>query len=175
MTDYTWDSYFVELFDACVDEYDDGNKDFETWFTEDDMAFLESIGYTQREFFDFVEDNCTSDGEDPTAITALLVAAVRRDYFHVVQKSKRSDKTVASATLPEKTAELEGFVWLPRIIAKARAKLRGELDNDTMYGCGGDRAFLTRHDIHPADFLRLVWAAHDDDRMIIEFVKSRKA
>lgn len=171
---YLWDSYFVELFDACVDEYDDGNKDYESWFSDEDQEFLKSIGCKEREFFDFVEDNVTSGGEDPTAITALLVAAVRRDYFQVVQKGVLSDKIVDPATLPAKTAAVEGFVWLPRIIVKARAKLRGEMDPDTMYGCGGDRAFLSQHDIHPADFLRVVWAAGDDDQKIIEFVKSRQ-
>ena len=174
MTNYQWDSYFVELFDACVDEYDDGNKDFATWFSDDDQAFLDSIGYTQQEFFDFVEDNVNSDGAEPTGTTALLVAAVRRDYFHVIQKGKPSDNVVEASTLPAKSSELDGFVWLPRIISKARAKLKGELDDDTMFGCGGDRAFLTEHDIHPADFLRAVWAAGDDDSKIVEFVKSQR-
>ncbi len=174
MKHYTWDSYFVELFDACVDEYDDGNRDHESWFSDEDQEFLKSIGCREREFFDFVEDNVTSGGEDPTAITALLVAAVRRDYFLTVQKGVPSTHVVAPSELPSKTAELEGFVWLPRILVKARAKLRGEMDPDTMFGCGGDRAFLSRHDIHPADFLRVVWAAHDDDRKVLEYVKSRR-
>jgi len=169
---YKWDSYFVELFDACVDEYDEGNKDFPTWFTEEDQDFLDSIGCTQREFFDFVEDNVTSDGTNPTATTALLITAVRRDYFQVVQKSTPSSTTVPASSLPAKTAELAGHVWLPRIIAKARAKLKGQLDEDTMYGCGGDRAFLAKQNIHPADFLRAVWAAGDDDQKIISFLPS---
>jgi hypothetical protein len=37
----------------------------------------------------------------------------------------------------------------------------------------GDRPFLKRVDIHPADFLREVWAARDDDRKIIEYVKKQ--
>jgi hypothetical protein len=171
MNKYQWDAYFVELFDACVDEYDEGNKDFESWFSDEDQDFLKSIGCREREFFDFVEDNVTSGGEAPTATTALLIASVRRDYFMVVQKGVSSDRIVLPSELPAKTAELAGFVWLPRIIAKARAKLRGEMDADTMYCCGGDRAFLSKHDIHPADFLRAVWAAHDDDNAIIEYVQ----
>ncbi len=172
MKEYIWDSYFVELFDACVDEYDDGNKDYESWFSDEDQDFLKSIGYKERELFDFVEDNCTSGGEDPTAITALLIAAVRRDYFRLIQKSVQSEKVVEPSTLPAKTADMDGIVWLPRIIAKARAKLRGEMDPDTMYGCGGDRAFLSGRDLHPADFLRAVWAAGDDDQKILQYVKS---
>ena len=169
---YQWDSYFVELFDACVDEYDDGNKDFATWFSEEDLEFLTSIGCKQREFFDLVEDNVTSDGVGPTGTTALLIAAVRRDYFRVVQKGTASTHVVPASSLPPKTAELAGFVWLPRIIAKARAKLKGELDEDTMFGCGGDRAFLSRLNVHPADFLRAVWAAGDDDQKAVDYLKA---
>jgi hypothetical protein len=172
MKQYQWDSYFVELFDSCLDEYDDGNKDYESWFSDEDLEFLKSIGYRDREFFDFVEDNASSEGEDPTGTTALLIAAVRRDYLRVVQKGVTSTRTIRPEELPAKTAELAGIPWLPRIIAKARAKLRGEMDPDTMYGCGGDRAFLSKFDIHPADFLRAVWAAGEDDQAIIDYVKS---
>jgi hypothetical protein len=49
--------------------------------------------------------------------------------------------------------------------------LRGELDPNTMYSCGGDRAFLKRHDIAPADFLRAVWSAGEDDAKVIDYVK----
>lgn len=173
MKHYTWDSYFVELFDACVDEYDAGNKDFESWFSDEDQAFLKGIGCREREFFDFVEDNVTSDGEDPTAITALLVAAVRRDYLAVMQGGVLSERVVLPAELPAKSAELGGIPWLPRIIVKARAKLRGEMHPDTMYGCGGDRAFLSKYDIHPADFLRVVWAAGEEDGKVLDYVKGR--
>ena len=72
--------------------------------------------------------------------------------------------------------ELAGIAYLPRIIAKARAKLRGGLDPDLMFGCGGDRNFLRKHgDIHPADFLRRVWAASEDDLKISAWVKEQAA
>jgi hypothetical protein len=86
-------------------------------------------------------------------------------------KGGKSDRVLDPASLPAKTSEVDGIVWLPRILAKARAKLRGELDPNTMYCCGGDRAFLKRHDIAPADFLRAVWAAGDDDTRVIDYVK----
>jgi hypothetical protein len=76
--------------------------------------------------------------------------------------------------LPAKAAEMDGIPWLPRLIAKAEAKLRGEMDDDTMYGCGGDRDFLEQHKIHPADFLRVVWAARGDKDRVLRFVKSGK-
>jgi hypothetical protein len=172
MKQYNWDSYFVELFDACVDEYDEGNHDPKEWFADEDLDYLRSIGSTEREFFDLVEDNVSSGGADPTAITALLITAVRRDYFLTVQKGVLSQNTVHPDELPAKTAEAHGIPWLPRITAKAQAKLRGEMHPDIMYGCGGDRAFLTQHDMHPADFLRQVWAAKDDaERIYALFVK----
>lgn len=169
---YIWDGYFAELFNSCVEQYDEGNKDYEEWFDDEDLNFLEAIGCKERELFDFVEDHCISEGQDPTATTALLIAAVRRDYFLTIQKGVPSTHVITPGDLPAKNAELDGIVWLPRIIVKARAKLRGEMDPDTMFGCGGDRAFLSEHKIHPADFLRVVWAAKGDKQRILAFVKS---
>lgn len=173
MSDYTWEQTFADLFRRCVHKYDAGDRDFTKWYSTDELHFLKSIGYREREFFDFVEDHCDADGGEPTLETALLVASVRRDYFTVIQHGKRSDHIVKPGQLPAKSAEIDGIVWLPRILVKARAKLRGEMDPDTMFGCGGDRAFLSKHDIHPADFLRRVWAAGEDDGPVIDFVKSR--
>lgn len=169
MTDYQWDSAFTELFERCVERYRSGDSDFEHYYTDDDLALLASIGYRKREFFDFVED--FAEMGEPTLTTAVMIASVRRDYLHEVMHGARSERVLDPATLPAKTDELAGYVWLPRILAKARAKLRGELDPNTMYSCGGDRAFLRRHDIAPADFLRAVWGAGDDDSKAIDFVK----
>jgi hypothetical protein len=45
-----------------------------------------------------------------------------------------------------------------------------------MFGCGGDRNFLTKHgNIHPADFLRNLWAAGDDDAKMASWVSSNQA
>ena len=63
------------------------------------------------------------------------------------------------------------ITWVPRIIAKARAKLRGELPPDLMCSRGADRPFLRRMGIHPADFLRLVWEAGEDDQYILRRVE----
>ncbi len=168
---YSWTATFRTLFDRCADAYRAGNRAYENWYTDADLAFLSSIGCKPRELFDFVEDHCASGGKEPDFETALLVTAARRDYFLVVQKGQPSTHVVTPDQLPAKTSEIQGIVWLPRILAKARAKLCGEMDPDTMYGCGGDRKFLSTHDIHPADFLRTVWAAGDDDQKVIDFVK----
>ncbi len=172
MKNSTWHTTFRSLFDHCVQRHRAGKQDFTTWFNATDKAFLASIGCREQEFFDFVDDHCRY-GEEPSFETALLVAAVRRDYFLKVQKGKPSDKIVPPSALPAKTAAVDGIVWLPRLIAKARAKLRGEMDSDTMYGCGGDRAFFAQHDVHPADLLRAVWGAKEDDTKIIAYVKNK--
>lgn len=169
MSNFTWDTLFRELFDRCVERYRSGDTDFNSYYSEDDQAFLGSIGYRPREFFDFVEDFC--DEATPSPEAAVLIASVRRDFLKVVQGGETSDSLLSPEVIPEKDAELDGLAWLPRIIAKARAKLRGELDPDTMFSCGGDRAFLRSHDIHPADFLRAVWAAGDNDAKIAVYVR----
>jgi len=168
MSNHTWPTSFRSLFDRCVEKYRSGNTDFSSYYAAEDLAFLDTIGYKQREFFDFVEDYC--DESVPTPEDALLVAAVRRDYLDVVQKGERSSNIVSNDSLPARDAELAGHRWLPRIITKARAKLSGELDPETMYSCGGDRAFLRNHDIHAADFLRVVWASEGDDQKIVDYV-----
>lgn len=171
MNQYSWDQQFSELFDRCCAAFRSGNTDFRTYYTDGDLAFLSAIGYRQREFFDFVEDHCEFDG-DPSPGAALLVAAVRRDFFRHIMGGEFSEKTLMPGDLPDREADLGGYAWLPRILAKARAKLRGELDPDIMYGCGGDRHFLSTCDLHPADFLRAVWAAGDDDDKVLAWVQA---
>ena len=172
MNAYFWADEFRATFDEAVKAYRAGKRDAGNLFSEKQRAFLATLGASAQEIFDFVEDN--SRGGDPSFESALLVTAVRRDYFLVVQKGQWSKHVVSMAALPAKSAAVEGIEWLPRIIVKARVKLRGEMPPDLMYGCGGDRAFLSGAKIHLADFLRVTWAAHDDDRKIIDYVKQQR-
>jgi hypothetical protein len=170
----TWNDHFLKLFRRCNEAYRGGNTDYESYYTEDDVSFLQSIGYKPRELFDFVED--LADAGEPTESTALLIAAVRRDYLSVVQQGILSEHEITAGVLPAKNQEFDGINYLPRIISKAEHKLRGELDPNIMFGCGGDRNFFRRHGkIHPADFLRHVWAADGDIQMVADFVKSQTA
>jgi len=75
--------------------------------------------------------------------------------------------------LPPKTDAVRGIEWLPRLLPKARAKLRGELPPSLMYCCGGDRRFFKAHDIYPAEFLSLVWRHGPDDAAIVDWVVRR--
>jgi hypothetical protein len=170
MTNYTWNLQFLDLHQRCLALYESGNHDFTTYYTPADQAFLKSIGYQPREFFDFVEDHSPTF----TASTALLIAGVRRAYFLMVQKGVSSTSVIDPGTLPPKPAEMAGIPWLPRLIAKAKAKLRGELHEDSMYGCGGDRMFFQKFDIAPADFLLTVWQAQGDDQAVLAYVQAHQ-
>jgi hypothetical protein len=167
MTDYDWCDRFMHLFQRCLEQFQKGNYNYNSYYTLEDLNFLRSIGYKPREFFDFIEDH----GPDLSANTAMLVAAQRRSYFLEVQGGKASKHEIKSGDLPSRDAALGGIPWLPRILVKAKAKLKGELDPDIMYGCGGDRMFLQKHDIAPADFLDAVCRAGDDDNAVLVFVK----
>jgi hypothetical protein len=168
-----WSEPFSQLFHAGVERYRDGHQKAIGLVDEKGRAFLESIGYTEQEFFDFVED--FAKGGEPTLEDALAIAAVRRDYFLQVQAGRRSLQVIAMSDLPAKDAEVDGIPWLPRLLAKAEAKLRGEMPPDLMYGCGGDRKFFRTHKIAPADFLREVWRANGSHATVIEWVKQGSA
>ena len=163
-----WNEQFTDLFNRCVTLYRGGNTELGSYYSNEDLQFLRGIGCKPRELFDFIEDYV--DERDPTPTTALLIAAVRRDYLEVVQGGQLSEVEITREDLPTFGDTLGEIPYLPRILTKARAKLRGELDPDIMYCCGGDRKFLREHGIHPADFLRHVWAAGDDEGKIVELV-----
>jgi hypothetical protein len=171
MNEYDWAVKFGALFDKAVQQYQSGKRGVKDFFAADDERFLAEIGHTAQEIYDFAED-AVNYGE-PDARTVLLIAAARRDYFLVVQHGRFTGRVQSSATLPPKTAAVDGIEWLPRIIEKAKRKLSGEMDKELMFGCGGDRTFLKKFDIHPADFLRFVWAADGDERKIIAWVKGK--
>jgi len=140
-------------------------------FSVEDAAFLARIGCTTQELFDFVDD-CLGDG-DFDYDTVLAVTEIRYRYFVEVMHGKGTGKIFPMSALPAKSAAVDGIRWLPRLIAKARIKLRGEMDPDLMYGCGGDRPFLRQHRMTLPEFLQLVWDKGDDDRAIVDTVKAR--
>ncbi|MEW6305070.1 MAG: DUF5069 domain-containing protein [Verrucomicrobiota bacterium] len=171
MSNYDWTAQFREIYQRAVETYRKGNRQPGSFFIGEDVRFLASIGCTPQELFDFVEDWCRF--EEPHYDDVLLVTATRREYFLTVQKGRLSDTVIDMDRLPAKDDKLDGIAWLPRIIEKARAKLRGEMPPDLMYGCGGDRPFLRGANIHLADFLRVVWAAGEDRDQIVRYVKQQ--
>ena len=169
MSTNDWQAEFRKVYDRGVVAWNDGRRAPQTMFDDKDAAFLATIGCTAQELFDFVDD-FHRYGE-PDFETTLAVAAIRRDYFLNVMRGRRTGRSVSTDDLPAKAAEVDGIAWLPRIIAKARLKLRGEMPADLMYGCGGDRPFLRKMNLDLPRFLKLVWECGDDNRRIVEAVK----
>ena len=161
------------IWEGSVAKFKDGGREVENYFDETTLRELASIGLNVMDVYDFAED-FVSQGE-PDFETFLMVSEARRDYFLTVQEGKPSDNTLDSNTLPPKTDEAAGIAWLPRIIPKAIAKLRGELPPETMYGCVGDRNLFKENNIHPAEFLRAAWAYENETSKLIDWVVARKS
>ncbi|MDG1889941.1 MAG: DUF5069 domain-containing protein [Verrucomicrobiota bacterium] len=172
MEESNWKSRFRELFESSRQRFKSGHHSVELLFGDDEINFLSSIGCQAQELFDFVEDHVRYG--EPDAEMALMVAAVRERYLREVQHGVCSKKVAHASLLPPKPQAMEGIPWLPRLIAKARAKLRGELDQSTMYGCAGDRPFLASYDMDLVQFLELVWNAGEDDRAILNALRRAK-
>lgn len=161
-----WTARLRELYDKALGLYRQGQRGADTYFTPDELTFLSSIGLQPINVYDFAED--FSRGGEPDWDTFLLCAAARRDYFLQIQHGQPAP--AQPFELPGRQDEWEGIGWLPRIAYKAQCFLEGRLRPDVMYCCGGDRGFLKRHHLHPADFLRAVWAAKGDEAKILAFV-----
>jgi hypothetical protein len=164
-----WKERFRQVYARGVTAWNDSRRTAQTMFQAEDVAFLAAIGCTAQELFDFVDDE-RRYGE-PDLETALAVAALRRDYFLQVLGGQPPRRRISMDDLPAKTDEVDGLAWLPRLIEKARAKLRGEMPDDLMYGCGGDRAFLHKVNMTIPEFLKLTWESGENDRRIIDTVK----
>jgi hypothetical protein len=173
MKHYDFAEKLHALWDKAGRLYAKGQRGADTYFTADEQAFLAAHGLTAQYLYDYAED-FTGAGV-PTWNTALAIELVRRDYFHNVQGGRASTVVLDEAKMPAKTDAVHGIAWLPRIIPKAKAMLRGELPPSLMYCCGGDRNFFTTHDIHPAEFLSLVWRHEHNDAAIIDWVVRRSA
>lgn len=164
----SWQDDFRKVYDHGLDSYRKGAREPEALWTPEQVAWLASIGCTPRELFDFVDDLCRYGEPDYT--TALQVTAIRRDYFLTVQGGKPTGLEFPMSRLPGKSETVQGIPWLPRIIEKARVKLRGEMPDDLMYGCGGDRQFLRTVGWTLPDFLTLVRDLDTDSDGIVRTV-----
>lgn len=173
MNHYTHQQSLKAIWEGAVAKYEEGRREVDSYFDESTLSELASIGLNAMDVYDYAEDFVTRG--EPDFETFLMVSEARRDYFLTVQEGKPSAHTLDSKTLPPKTDEAAGIVWLPRIIPKAIAKLRGELPPETMYGCGGDRNFFKDNNIHPAEFLRVAWAYEDERNKLIDWVVARKS
>ena len=151
MKHYDFTKDFRAIYDRAVALYGEGRRDAAVMFTVAETAWLAGNGLTPQHLYDYAEDQ--SGYGEPGYDIALSIELVRRDYFLNVQHGVVSPVTLDEAAMPAKTAEARGIAWLPRLIPKAKAKLRGELPRSLMYCCGGDRGFFKRLDLQPAEFL----------------------
>ena len=172
MKNYDFAQKFRALYDQAAALYGRGQRGAETYFSAEDKAWLAANGLTPQHLYDYAEDQ-TNYGE-PGYDHALGIELVRRDYFRNEQQGRPSAQVLDEASLPTKDAAIRGIEWLPRLLPKARAKLRGELPASLMYGCGGDRKFFKARDILPAEFLAVV-ARHQQDDDIVTWVEAQKA
>ncbi len=164
MTSVEFATAFRAVYDRASARYARGGATAPNLLNTADVAFLASQGITAQHVFDYVEDLANYGA--PDFATAHAIELVRRDYFLNVQKGRPSSVVLDPASLPAKTATLLGMTWLPRLIPKARAKLRGELPATMMFCCGGDRDFFKKHAITAAEFLSIVGTHETDDSAI---------
>ncbi len=170
-TEEKWLTQFSDLYSRASQNFSSGTRGPDNLFSNDDSIFLASIGATNQEIYDFIEDWIEVGEPDPQ--TVQKVTAIRRAYLLQEQAGIPSQHTILMKDLPSMSATLGGYRWLPRIIAKARAKLRGEMPPALMYGCGGDRPFLKNVGSTLEEFLQVVWHAQENDQPILVYVQQQ--
>lgn len=172
MNHYLFQRTLGDLWKTALARYQSGQTKPKGFLGEVELSLLSSLGLTLMDVFDAVEDFAL-EGE-PDFETFLLVSAVRKDYFYLVQGGQWSPETIDMDQLPSKDESYAGISWLPRILPKAEAKLKGELPPELMYGCGGDRKFFQNQNVHAAEFLRLAWFYNFDRDKVAEWLLLRK-
>ena len=173
MKHYTFAQTFRALYDKAVALYAKGQRGADTFFSTDEKAFLSANGIAAQHLYDYAEDH--NNYGEPGFEVALGIELIRRDYFLNAQQGRASPTALDGSRLPAKTDAIRGIEWLPRLIPKAKAKLRGELPASLMYCCGGDRACFKTHDIHPTEFLTAVWRHESNDTALVDWLEKRSA
>ena len=165
-----WNDRFMQIFTEGVYRFHEQSRlTVDRFFLPEEVDMLSSIGYTPQEMYDYIEDYATQG--EPSPSTVLLIAAARRAFFQTVQRGIIGGKQLQEKDLPREQEEFQDIAYLPRIISKAEAKLDGTLPKTVMYYCPKDREFLRTHgDIHPADFLYVVWWAHRNKQKVVSYV-----
>ena len=127
-----WKQQFRALFDEGVERHKAGRQSPDAMFEEAEIEFLESIGCSSQEMFDFCDDYVRWDDVIYDHVEELQ--AVRYEHFTKELNGRPADTRMEICDFPAKADEVEGIAWLPRLIVKARAKLAGQLPADLMYG-----------------------------------------
>ena len=127
-----WRQQFHELFFTGVKRYEAGRHGPESMFETEDTIFLESIGCSALEMFDFCDDYVRWGDVIYEHVEELQ--AVRLEHYQTTLNRQPAERQMSMDEFPAKSDEAEGIAWLPRLITKARAKLAGSLPADLMYG-----------------------------------------
>lgn len=168
MKQYYFHHELKQLYVRALELYQKGSRNVNEFFTPEQLQAMATLGVKPMDLYDYVEDYIR--GGEPDWETVYAIQTVRRHYFLLEQQGQWSNQELDPEQLPAKTDELGGIAWLPRIIEKAKGKLKGELPSSVMFGCSGDRRFLKSHDIHPADFLQAVWFLKGDPEKILQWL-----
>src|ERR1051326_2087081 len=132
MKHYDFPQRFRALYEKAVGLYANGRRGAGTLFNAEETAWLAANGITPQHLSDYAEDHNNYNGE-PGLEHALTIETIRRNYFVNVQESRASKTVLDESKLPAKDDAVRGIEWLPRIIPKTKAKLRGELPESLMY------------------------------------------
>jgi Domain of unknown function (DUF5069) len=171
MFHYVFPQTFQKLYAQALHNYAEGRRSSDSFFDAEQTAWLTANGLSAQVLYDYVED--FNSGGEPSYDQALQIETIRRDYFFNEQQGQPSTTVADPSKWPAKTEAINGIEWLPRILPKVRAKLRGELPTTLMYSCGGDRRFFKANDILPAEFLSLAWRFEGNDAAVIAWVIAR--
>ena len=169
MEHYTFHTRLKEIWQKGYDDYQAGGRKPGAYLTDEDQAFLAEIGANQQDVYDATDDFIRYGGPDWESFWSMQT--IRFNYFQLVMEGQPGTYIRPLAEYTPRQAELNGIPWLPRIIEKAKDKLRGELEPDVMYCCGGDRDFFQKHNLHPTEFLQLVWINFDDPQAIAAYLE----
>ena len=173
MREYDYQRQLRTVWEWAVSQYRLGNRDPDSYefLNLSEKRFLSDLGLRATDLYDFAEDYVRSG--EPDFTTFAMIADLRRRYLREVQDGYPPTETVDPDLLPDRDAVAAGIPWLPRLIEKARGRLRGELHPDVSYPCPLDRQFLKEHDIHPAEMLSKVWETESDGQALIDWFEQR--
>ena len=127
-----WKQRFRALFNEGVARHKTGRQSPDAMFEEAEIEFLESIGCSSQEMFDFCDDYVRWGDVIYEHVEELQ--AVRLKHYQTTLNREPAKRQMGMDEFPAKSDEAEGIAWLPRLITKARAKLAGSLPADLMYG-----------------------------------------
>ena len=133
--------------------YDLGTRSPAAIISAESMAWILGYGLSRQFVFDCVDD-LARYGEP--CLEDFIAMALQRAAWHAARPPGGvAPAILTEPELPPKSEAFAGIPWLPRIVRKARAFLEGNLCDEIMYGCAGDRAFLKKFGLTLPEFLAL--------------------